>query len=412
MGRGACIIILLGLLLCSPMARAEDPAQPVPNDKTCPVPPDGSWTSQERCVWQRVCAGAEANFNRDPAFGGGLDPRKPEGLPDSRVLRPSFLETILLKNPYRHALTRVGVRITGARFKERLDLRNAEIRHELWLDRSLFEKGADLSDAVSTQRITLDGTKIVGDLDLRGLTTDRDLTMALGSEAVNVYLRRARIGEQLNLSGLTATGQVAMAQARIGQAVLGSGSSFGELDLWDATVDGSLDLSGDSDAKPPVPGASVSGDLLLSDTQVGNWLSLNGATVKKKLDMGELRVGHSLYMRTHARFSDVLLRNAQIGGQLDLTGSKVSKTLDLGGITVAREVLMFATADAPSEFADVDLSGAHIGGDLSLTGAKFTKSLDMDTAQIGLSLYLRNGVFADVSLRGARIGADLSAAGS
>ncbi|HLJ20525.1 MAG TPA: hypothetical protein VKU84_10015 [Stellaceae bacterium] len=477
MGRGAAILILLGLLIAPPSARGEDSARAVPTEQACPVPADQSWTGQERWVWTRVCLGEEVDFNTDPAYGGDLDPRKPEGLPESRVLRPSFLEAILLDEPYRHALTRIGVRITGARFKQRLDLHDAEIRHELWLDRSLFEDGADLGGVMASQRITFDGTKMAGGLNLAGIRSERDVSLVNGSEVASIDLSGARIGGRLILSGVTVSGKLNMWRAHVANASLGSHSSFGEADISDAVIDGALDCSGNKSANPPVPGPKVAGDFNLSDTrvgywvslsnaeitgkldlsdlQVGHWLSLSDAVVKGKVDMAALQVGHtldmeggifgevvltgaqiaeavdlekatlsdkltasrlsvgqSLYMRNGASFADVMLVNARIGGQLDLTGAKVSGLIDMSGIVVAREVLMYATANAPSEFADADFTGAHIGGELSMSDAKFTKSLDMDSVQVGQALYLRKATLADVTLRGARIGSDLSAAGA
>jgi hypothetical protein len=64
------------------------------------------WTPQEKFVWERVAAGKIADFNTTGGYGGNLDPKKPKGWPDNRVLRSAFLETILLKDPYRRNLTR------------------------------------------------------------------------------------------------------------------------------------------------------------------------------------------------------------------------------------------------------------------------------------------------------------------
>ena len=103
-----CCGVLLMLLTMPLCVCAEEPAQPVPADKTCSVPEDERWTSQEKFVWHRVCIGETADFNKEPDYGGYLDPKKPDNWPESRILRPSFLETILLKDQYRRMLTRNG----------------------------------------------------------------------------------------------------------------------------------------------------------------------------------------------------------------------------------------------------------------------------------------------------------------
>src|SRR5580692_6607804 len=183
------------------MARADGPPQPVPADGQCAVPADPGWTRQEQFIWLTVCAGKEADFNKEPEYGGDLDPLGPAGLPDSRILRPSFIETILLKDKYRNALTRFGVRIAGARFQDIVDLRNAELAHDLWLDRSLFEKGIDLQGVKTSRRITFDHSKFIGGFNASRTRIEQDLSMHQAEVSGDVNLLRAYVGEELDLSG-------------------------------------------------------------------------------------------------------------------------------------------------------------------------------------------------------------------
>ena len=101
------------------------------------IPP--TWTPQEQLVWERVCAGEIADFNKIEGYGGDLDPNDPEAWPENRILRLEFLEDILLSEPCRSALHRQGARIIGPWFKETLDLSQASLDHPLWLDRCRFE---------------------------------------------------------------------------------------------------------------------------------------------------------------------------------------------------------------------------------------------------------------------------------
>ena len=111
-----CLLIALVALTPPIAAQADSPPQPIPADGKCAVPVDPNWTKQEQFVWLNACAGKEADFNKEPGYGGDLDPKSSTGLPDSRILRSSFLETILLKDKYRSALTRLGVRIGKQRY--------------------------------------------------------------------------------------------------------------------------------------------------------------------------------------------------------------------------------------------------------------------------------------------------------
>lgn len=113
-------ILPLGLaaLLSLPFdVRAGEPTQPVPTDAHCRIATDARWTPQEVFVWNRACVGEIADFNTEPGYGGDLDPKRPEGLPDNRVLLSSFIETVLLTEKYRHALTRNGASYLGCSFQ-------------------------------------------------------------------------------------------------------------------------------------------------------------------------------------------------------------------------------------------------------------------------------------------------------
>ena len=129
----------LFLLLSAALANAQEgtTGQPVPPSEPCRTDPLENWTSQEKWVWSRVCTGQIADFN--------------EGWSSNRILRPEFLEMILLRDPYHSALTNQGVYIRGAWFKETLDLSNAILVHRLFLENSRFESGVDFSNLNSSQ---------------------------------------------------------------------------------------------------------------------------------------------------------------------------------------------------------------------------------------------------------------------
>ncbi|MBE9592114.1 MAG: hypothetical protein IMF19_01415, partial [Proteobacteria bacterium] len=65
--------------------------------------PPSVWTPQEKWVWEQVSQGEIADFNKAKGYGGKLSPRKSEGWKENRIIRPKFLETILLQEPYQNA---------------------------------------------------------------------------------------------------------------------------------------------------------------------------------------------------------------------------------------------------------------------------------------------------------------------
>ena len=81
------------------------------------------WTYQEHWVWEKIKKGEEADFNKADGYGGNLDPIEIENKNrKARILRPEFLQTILLKKEYVKHITRKGIDITGAWIKDPLDL--------------------------------------------------------------------------------------------------------------------------------------------------------------------------------------------------------------------------------------------------------------------------------------------------
>ena len=215
-------IVFLTLLAAPFCARADEPAQPVPVYGTCAVPAREEWKAQEKFVWQQVCVGQVANFNSVAGYGGELDPKSVWGLPDSRVLSSAFLETILLNGQYRGALTRLGVRIIGARFTETIDLGEAELGHDLWLADSLLEKGANLVGVRSAHTISFDHSKVAGKLNLDGLQV-RNLYLRDHAEFADVDLRASHVGDQLTLDGSKVHGRLIMNGIQVGNLAMRGG---------------------------------------------------------------------------------------------------------------------------------------------------------------------------------------------
>src|SRR6516225_7555717 len=260
---------LMILLFAAFGVRAEQSAQPIPADGQCPVAADEHWTAQEKFVWSRVCVGAVADFNAEPDYGGDLDPKRPEGLPDNRVLRSTFIESILLAGKYRNALTRNGVHIVGARFTDVLDLGHAELVHELWLDRSLLEKGADLAEARSTQRIFIDRTRVSGPVSMQDIRFEHDVTIRR-SELTALSLNSGHIGGALDLDSSKFIGALDFVSLRLADNLDLSNSEFGDLIMEGANVNAAIVL----------PGARSTGQLNLFGIEVGSHLVMNQGEFK------------------------------------------------------------------------------------------------------------------------------------
>src|SRR5262249_9579132 len=151
---------------------------------------------------------------------------------------------------YRSQLKRRGVRIIGARFTEQIDLENADLHHELWLDQSSLEQGANLVGARSSNSITFDGSKIAGTLNLYGLQTEGYLSIKKSS-IFELDLTSARIGKDVDLSGST-SGPIVMNGLYVGVSLaMGDEAKLQSISLIGAHVGNQFSLFG----------STVSGDL-------------------------------------------------------------------------------------------------------------------------------------------------------
>lgn len=372
-------------------ARAEDAAQPLPSAGDCSAEVDGHWTPQEEFVWRKVCVGAAADLSN-------IDP----------VLSSRFLETILLKDKYRHALTRNGVRIVGARFMEPVELSGAELGHSLELIASVLEKGGNFSGMRSSHLIALDGSKVAGMLDLSGLRAE-DLSMNGNAEFDDVNLGSPEISRQLRLNGSMVTGKLDMGNLQVGQLLM-SDAKFSGVNLEKAHVAGNLTLSGSKvtgalnmreieiDHDLVMSGNAEFAVVTLSSARVARQIDLNTATVAGSLDMNGIEVGKDLFMDEGARFSDVDLSGAHIKEQLGISGSTVTNDLNLNAIRVEHLFM-----NGGSDFGKIDLKGSHIEGQLNMAGSKVRGKLAMNHVQVGDDLLMNKGAFSEVDLVGTHI---------
>ncbi len=219
------------------------------------------WSEAETWAWAEIRAGRPADFN---ARFGDLDPKDPEGWDDTRKLGQEFLETILLHAPYRGAIPRRGVRIVGAWFREPIDLANAHVTHELWLDYSRFEASVQLTDMKALGVLSLEGSRFGGKLDMDRLHADSILFMHGGAEFGEVILNGAKVGGQLAMNGSKFGGTLDMELLHVDGSLVMRGAEFEkEVQLFFATVGSNLDISGARFVSVDLTGTKITGELRL-----------------------------------------------------------------------------------------------------------------------------------------------------
>jgi len=354
------ILLVVAMFIAPPLGvRAQQQAPLASLDEPCSVSADPRWTNQEKFVWERVCVGEVANFNTAPGYGGKLDPKMPDGWPQNRVLRPVFLETILLKDPYRRALHRGGVVIFGA-----VSLENAELDHPFGLGDSLLEKDLNLAWLRSKFPIRFQGGKVSGMLDLHGLQVGSNLFMNK-NEFANVNLLIASVSGQLILSGSKVTGMLNMDGLKVGSLHMDE-AEFADVILVAAQVRGNLHLSrskigGDLECYA----LEVEQMILMADAKFDGriecaWAKIKGglmmsAQFKKDVDWGEAEIGGALglYSAQWADGTTLVLRNAKVGIMpASLIGRLGSSTFRLSATPVSMSLTgsRFFSDSAPRPF--------------------------------------------------------------
>lgn len=278
--------------------------KPALSGKACQTKPLPDWMPQEKWVWKKVCEGKIADLSKFEGFNTKVALGEFGYLSEIRILTSEFLETILLYEPFRGALTRHGVRIVSAWFKDPIDLSDATLAHPLGLEDSRFDKNVDFTNLKTNYVISLKGSQFNGELNMSGLEVG-DLLMNK-SEFAEVKLNSANIRGQLNMIGSEFNGKLAMDSLQVNSYLLMRDS------------------------------AEFKKEVNLLNAKIGSALEMDGSRFRDKLIMQRLEVGNNLYMRYGAEFEDVVLSRAKIKGNLELSGSTF-RSFDLTGTSIDRE---------------------------------------------------------------------------
>jgi hypothetical protein len=384
------------------------------------VAPLDQWTEPEKWIWEKVCNGEIADFNLK--YQKEIEPETLDGWSEERLISPAFLETILLYDPYKSALPRRGLRISGAWIKEKIDLTNARLNAEWWTNNSRFEKPVDLSFLQTTDIISFVKSFFVQTLDLASLKSELSINISGIKISGALNMDSLSSGNIINMMRCKVEGKLNMASLSVkNHLLMGGEAEFSEINMSSAKIGGSLVMTGvkvkdklDMDLLSVnnyliMRGGAEFMEINMLSAKIGGQLDMTGAKVKGKLIMDSLSVNNYLIMRGGAEFMEINMLNAKIGGQLDMTGAKVKGKLNMDSLSVKSHLFMRDGA----EFMEVNMLNAKIGGQLDMKGAKVKGKLDMESLSVNSYLIMRDGAeFMEINMRSAKIGGQLDMTGA
>lgn len=319
--------------------------RPVLPGEKCKTSHGKNWTEQERWVWTQVCEGREADLNQ--LEGAAHDTSKSEGWTRIRILRPSFLESILLHEPYQEVVSHRGLLIKGAWFIEPIDLSDATLTKPLGLNDCRFDEEVILSHIETPYWISLGGSTFKRTLYMHRLQVGGSLRLTKGARFQEIQLSGAIIGDVLDLENSTFAATLDMNSIHVGTNLLmDDGSNFQEVQLSGAKIEGEVDMK---------------------DSSFGSTMLMSGMQIRGSLFMEE------------ASFAKVDLRGARIEGQVIMVGSTFSDTLEMGGLHVG-DALNLKHAQVTKD-EEINLSFAKIDSNLDISGSSLP-SLNLTGTQI------------------------------
>ena len=254
----------------------------------------------------------------------------------------------------------------------------------------------NLDDAVLERFLSFDGSLFEGSVSMRRFSTPTTLSFANARIAGTLDMASAEIGRGLGFQAAT-----------LADAIL-AGMEIGDyLSLDWATVAGRLFMhSTATGAQLSFLKAIVAGDVHLGWTTIGSQLSFREADIGGTLRMPSASIGGDLDFRG-GEFANVILLAAEIGDNLILEDARIRGSLDLGISTIGGNLYLHHSAAA-----GVSMRAAEIGRRLSIVGGGIPGGLDLYASAIGGSVFIQGARLPAVYAANASIGSDFEVQGA
>ena len=319
-------------------------------------------SESEQRVWDAFATGSLVDFRTrnaagdDPAAGGGWGPH--------RQVRAEIVSALLRGAvvPEPGCAGRVWLR--GARITGVIDLRDAEVKHALRLERCHVGRGVDLADATG-RAIMLEQCRL-GAVNLMGASITGRISFS-GSQLA-VEDGPALVGDGMSVTGgmacdkgFSASGAIRLPGASIGGRLSFRGSRLVSRG-GPALIGNGLMITEDMVCDE---GFRAYGDIRLPGAQIGGRLSFSDAVLSgndgRALTADALTVGGAMFCNMGFRADGlILLQNASI--RLDLSFKTAQLTSPDGPALDAKGLTVGGTMSCGEEF--------HVDGEIILRNAR------------------------------------------
>ena len=207
--------------------------------------PEIHWSPNEQWVWRKLRPGGVRRLQPEVRRFCPI-PWEEEAWNEEektrRLIRPEFLYTVLLHEPWRGALSNWGVRLKGAYFAESIEMPHAEVAHEFWLVGCRVEDGLLLYDARFAHRLVMWGCCVNEFANLNRLHVGDNLVFD-GSRMCRTDLNGVYLSGDFSAHQAVFADKLAMDRAQIhGGLFVSKGRIKNVMRLVGAQIDGEINL--------------------------------------------------------------------------------------------------------------------------------------------------------------------------